>query len=396
MPNNAIHYLWLQCALGVTPSLRTQEILAAFPGGAGEIFAAGDYERRVAGVFNNTQLARLRATPLAQAESIAEECARLAVHILTPRDAGYPARLLQIPNYPLALFVRGSLAALNDHLPLAIVGTRKASRKSVDICARLSADLVHAGCAIVSGGALGIDSAAHWGAIHAGGATAAVLGCGLDINYPAENAGLRRRIAEQGAVASEFPPGTPPAGRNFPIRNRLISGMSAGTIVIEAGERSGSLITASCAAEQGRDVYAVPGDAFGSTYTGGNKLIREGAKPIFSAMDVLEDYELLYPELLDMRRAERDLAREAVEPEKVAVKKQEARGKKQEPEKPDQPADLPALETQILRLLGDAPMHIDHIMKGTDAPYGELYTALMRLEMQELIQQAPGKLYARA
>ena len=403
--HDTLYYLWLQCALGVSPALRTQEILAAFPGGAAEIFASGDYERRVAGVFTNAQLARLRAAPLGRAESIAEECARLNAHILSPRDAGYPARLLEIPNYPLAIYVRGSLDALDDHLPLAIVGTRRASSKSVDICARLSADLVRAGCAVVSGGALGIDSAAHWGAVHAGGVTVAVTGCGLDVNYPPDNAGLRRRVAEQGAVVSEFPPGTVPAAKNFPIRNRLISGMSAGTIVIEAGERSGSLITAACAAEQGRDVYAVPGDAFGSTYTGGNKLIREGAKPIFSAMDVLEDYELLYPHFLDMRRAERDLARAAVEPEKVKVKppaKEKSPGSLVRELRPQAvreyrgaaSPDLSPLESQILQLL-ESPLHIDHIMKATAAPYGELFAALMHLEMQELISQAPGKIYTK-
>jgi len=397
--------VWLQCALGISPSLRTQEILAAFPGGAAEIFAAGDYERRVAGVFTNAQLARLRAAPLSKAESVAEECARLGVHILSPRDANYPVRLLQIPNYPLALYVRGSPDALNDRLPLAIVGTRRASRKSVDIAARLAADLVRAGCAVVSGGALGIDSAAHWGVVHAGGVTVAVTGCGLDVNYPPDNAGLRRRIAERGAVVSEFPPGTVPAAKNFPIRNRLISGMSAGTIVIEAGERSGSLITAGCAAEQGRDVFAVPGDAFGSTCTGGNKLIREGAKPIFSAMDVLEDYELLYPELLDMRRAERDLKRESINPDIIAVKKKSAgaatcrpqhtpaAGAACQPPAPSSPADLPPLESQILSLLANTSLHIDHIMKATQAPYGELFAALMRLEMQGLVEQSPGKRY---
>jgi len=407
MPNT-LYYLWMQCALGVSSALRTQEMLAAFPGGAKEIFGASDYERRLAGVFTNTQLSRLHGTPLECAEKILEECARQNAHILSPQDAGYPARLLEIPNFPLALYVRGSLEGLRDRLPLAIVGTRRASSKSVDICARLSADLVRAGCAVVSGGALGIDSAAHWGVLHAGGSTVAVLGCGLDVNYPAENGSLFKRIAERGAVISEYPFGTAPAGMNFPTRNRLISGMSAGTIVIEAGEKSGSLITAHCAAEQGRDVFAVPGDAFGSTYTGGNKLIRDGAKPVFAAMDILEEYELLYPELLDMRRAERDLERPAVQPEKVVVKKQEARDKKQEARDKKQeardkkqeivktapePSNLSAQETKILQLLAQASLHIDAIMKATNAPYGELFAALMNLEMQERIQQAPGKIY---
>jgi len=402
MANDLIYYLWLQCALGVSPALRTQEILAAFPRGAKEIYEASDYERRLAGVFTNMQLSRLRQIPISQTEILLEECARQNAHILSPQDAAYPARLLQIPGLPLALYVRGSLEALHDRLPLAIVGTRRASRKSVDICARLSTDLVHAGCAVVSGGALGIDSAAHWGTLHAGGSTVAILGCGLDINYPIENASLRAKIAESGgAVVSEYPFGTAPAAKNFPIRNRLISGMSAGVIVIEAGEKSGSLITANCAAEQGRDVFAVPGDAFGSTYTGGNKLIRDGAKPVFSAMDILEEYEFLYPNLLDMRRAERDLARASIEPEKVIVKSKPVGAAIMPPAKPKptphptQPTSLSPLEQQILLLVSYTPQHVDHIMKAISAPYGELFAALMHLEMQALIEQSPGKMYTK-
>ena len=411
---DTMYYLWLQCALGVSPALRTQEILAAFAGGAREIFRASDYERRLAGVFTNAQLARLQRTPLECAEKILEECAWQNAHILSPQDAGYPARLLQIPSYPLALYVRGSLDCLRDRLPLAVVGTRRASSKSVDIAARLCADLANAGCAVVSGGALGIDSAAHWGALHANSATVAVMGCGLDITYPPENAALFRRIAEHGAVVSEYPFGEAPLAKNFPIRNRLISGVAVGTVVIEAGEKSGSLRTAACANEQGRDVFAVPGDAFGSTYTGGNKLIRDGAKPVFSAMDVLEEYELVYPELLDMRRAERDLERPSVNPEKVTVRKQPVGARRmatrpeggflppeQNKSRPPMPSEKPApapaslspLEQQIMQLLANGPAHIDRIMKETGAPYGELFAALMNLELQESIQQAPGKMY---
>lgn len=407
--NDMLYWVWLQCALGISPALRTQEICAAFSGGAKEIHAASDYERRLAGVFTNLQLSRLRATPLAQAETILEECARTGTHILSPQALDYPARLLQIVNFPLALYVRGNLSCLRDHLGLAIVGTRRASRKSVDIAARLSADLVQAGCVIVSGGALGIDSAAHWGALHAKGYTCAVLGCGLSFNYLPENAAMREKIAAQGAVVTEYPGGTAPIGRNFPIRNRLISGMTAGTVVIEANEKSGSLITANCAAEQGRDVFAVPGDAFGSTYTGGNMLIREGAKPVFSAMDVLEDYELLYPELLDMRRAQRDLSRAAVNPEQVPVGKPKTPQKPKPappessfpaPEPPPQPAplqptpELPALEQNIVRLLHGGAMHVDRIMQETGEGFGPLFAALMNLEIQGMVEQEPGKLYS--
>ena len=404
---DTIYYLWLQCALGISPSLRTQEILAAFPGGAREIYAAGDYDRRVAGVFTGTQLSRLQRTPLEQAEKILEECARHKAHILSPQDADYPERLLQIPNHPLVLYVRGSLAPLRAHLPLAVVGARMATFHSRDIAARLSADLVHAGCAIISGGAAGIDSAAHRGAMHADGYTLAVFGCGLDVSYPPENAAMFAKIAEKGALVSEFPFGTAPNGRNFPMRNRLIAGISAGTVIIEANEKSGSLRTAACAGDQGRDVFAVPGDAFGTTYTGGNRLIRDGAKPVFSAMDILEEYELVYPELLDMRRAERDLERPAADPASIPVR-QKAKPIEAKPVKANavptegnfaqeinpEPA-LTELESKIMQLLSDKAMHIDSIMNETNAPFGQLFAALMNLEMRALAEQMPGKLYSK-
>jgi len=422
MTDDTLYWLWLQCALGISSSLRTGEILGAFDGnhcggnGAKAVFAASDYERRVAGVFTYTQLERLRKTSLDEAGKIFEECARHHTHILTPRGAqspqneDYPLRLAMIPNFPLALYVRGSLACLRERLGIAIVGTRRADRKSVDIAARLSADLTRAGCAAVSGGALGIDSAAHWGALHAGGATVAVLGCGLLADYLPENRSLREKIvAGGGAVVSEYPGDTAPLARNFPVRNRLISGMTAGTVVIEAGEKSGSLITATCAAEQGRDVFAVPGDAFGSTYTGGNKLIREGAKPVFSAMDILEEYELVYPELLNMRFAQRDLDRASMDPAQVTVKKRKPVGdglrtslvpqenncfSSYETSGTPSPADgLSALEQKIISLLKGGVLHIDGIVKAAGVPFGTLCAALTNLEIQGLIAQGPGRMY---
>jgi len=340
------------------------------------------------------QLDKLRRISLREAEGIFDACARRDVHILTPQGEDYPERLRQIPNYPLVLYVRGSLGDLRGRLPISIVGTRRADHKSVDIAGRLSADLSRAGCAVISGGALGIDSAAHWGALHANGMTIAVLGCGHGAEYLPENTSLRERIAAHGALITEYPGNTAAMGRNFPVRNRIIAGLSVGTIVIEAGERSGSLITATCAAEQGRDVFAVPGDAFGSTYTGGNKLIREGAKPIFSAMDVLEEYELLYPELLNMRHARRDLERAAFNPADIARSRKQAAVKpKPKPAPIAPPPDRNPTETRILHLLQQEPLHIDALSKATGLSFGELFAALTALEIEGLIQQTPGKIY---
>jgi DNA processing protein len=392
-----LYWVWLQLALGVSSSLRTQEIVDAFgEEGARGVYHASEFERRVAGVFTNLQLKKLQEANLRQAENVLEECERLGLHILTPRGQEYPPRLLEIPNYPLALYAHGDMGEINQRLCLSIVGTRRADRKSVDIAGRLSADLVRAGCAIISGCALGIDSAAHWGALHAGGRTLAVLGCGYAADYLPENTALREKIAQNGAVITEYAGAAAPMARNFPIRNRIISGISVGTIVVEAGERSGSLITATCAAEQGRDVFAVPGDAFGSTYTGGNKLIREGAKPVFSAVDVLEEYEMIYPGLLNMRRARRDLERAAIAPERVVVQSAPKRraasaAAPPAPGKPTRP--LNEAEEKIARALRAGPLHIDAIAKQTGLPFGALFAALTTLEIDGIAAQMPGKLY---
>lgn len=389
------YFVWLQCALGITSSLRTQEILAAFNNNARAIFDASDYDRRVSGVFTAQQIDRMKRTTLAQAECICDECARLKLHMLTPPDELYPALLRHVMNLPLVLYVRGDLTCLQHTLPISLVGTRRADRKSVDIASRLAGDLARAGCTVVSGGALGIDSAAHWGALQAQGKTVCVLGCGISHGYLPENATLRQRIAQHGAVVSEYPGNTAPSKHSFPTRNRIIAGICAGTIVVEAGERSGSLITATCATEQGRDVFAVPGDAFGSTYTGGNKLIREGAKPVFSSADVLEEYEVNYAHVLNMRQAARDLERVVVAPERVAVKRKPAAV----PEAAAQPVELPEnlskLEQALVQCLSAKPLHIDELAKAASAGLGELFAALTKLEIAGIIKQTPGKFFSR-
>jgi DNA processing protein len=208
---------------------------------------------------------------------------------LTPWiDAAYPPSLAAIVDPPPVLWTRGSLGAL--HLPaVAIVGSRAASPYALDVAARLGADLAASGIAVVSGLARGVDSAAHRGAMSAGGSTIAVLGCGADIVYPAEHAPLVRAIEPQGLIVSELAPGTPPLPHFFPQRTRLISGLARAVVVVEAHEKSGSLITARCALEQGRDVMAVPGNILSGRNRGGHALLKDGAKIVETADDILEE-----------------------------------------------------------------------------------------------------------
>jgi DNA processing protein len=224
----------------------------------------------------------------AQARAANERAAAAGCVAVTWADAAYPAPLTTIADPPALLWIRGRAEALSQP-SVAIVGSRAASPYALEVAGQLAGDLAARGVAIVSGLARGVDSAAHRGALNAGGVTIAVLGSGIDVMYPPEHAPLARDIATDGAVVSELVPGTPPQPWCFPQRNRIISGLSRAVVVIEAGEKSGSLITARCALEQGRDVLAVPGNVLSGRNRGAHALLRDGAKIVESSDDILEE-----------------------------------------------------------------------------------------------------------
>lgn len=304
--SNKLYWVWAQDALGISASVKSDEIVSYF-GNAEKLYLAGEYEWKISGIFTNGQINKLRSTSLDNAKRIVAECEKYKIKIVTPDDGDYPSMLFKLPNLPLVLYVRGDLDCLKNKITVAMVGAREASEIGVRIARSLSASLSRSGAVVVSGAAKGIDSAAHTGALNVGAKTVAVLGCGFGTNYLPENEPLRREIAHHGALVTEYPPRTPAFGHNFPFRNRIISGLSYGTIVIEANERSGSLRTVNHALEQGRDVFAVPGDITSSMNMGTNKLLRDGAKPVFNAMDVLEEYAARYPDMLDVNKIEKVL-----------------------------------------------------------------------------------------
>lgn len=214
-------------------------------------------------------------------------CRNNGVQILAYTDAAYPQSLHQLSDKPLVLYVKGELPQAN--YALAIVGSRRCSEYGVRAAGYFAKAMTREGIPIISGGAKGIDTAAHEACLQAGGMTVAVLGCGLDIVYPPENAKLFARIAEQGALVTEYPPGVPPAAANFPARNRIIVGLSQAVLVAEAGKRSGAVITANIAADEGREVYCVPGNIFDGSSIGCHELIRTGAKLVDMPQDILDD-----------------------------------------------------------------------------------------------------------
>ena len=314
------YWIFLQQVLG-QGSRKLPSLLEEFRTARGA-YEAGPRGWESLGLFTPAELARLDQVDLNRCEEIVKYCWRRGYDIVTPNDKRYPLRLVNLPNPPAALYVKGEFPEIDDHVVLSVVGTRKCSESGKKITRDLCQRLAASGAMIVSGGALGIDSSAHIGAIRAGGKTVAVLGCGLDYPYLSANEDLREDIAAHGALISEYPPKSPVTKYKFPVRNRLISGLGLGTIVVEATRRSGALITVDHALEQGKDVFVVPGSISDPLYAGSNRLIRDGAKAVTSPFDILEEYTGYYPHRIDLAGCEIPIEDDADELRPAAVLKE--------------------------------------------------------------------------
>lgn len=281
---------------------------------------------------------------------------------ITIDDPAYPRLLKHVPASPTVLYMKGSYEPLDD-LAIGVVGTRRSTTYGADMTRQITGDLAHAGVTIVSGLARGIDTIAHDAALNAGGRTLAICGCGLDIVYPPQNRKLAARIVEQGALISEYPIGVPPDGPHFPARNRIISGLSRGVLVIEAPRRSGALITTSFALDQGRDVYAVPGSALSKVSEGCHELIRAGATLVTSADHILED--------MDMPASASAVQSRMILPETDA-------------------------EKRLLACIGAEPRHINELSLDTGLPIHEANGTLLTMELKGLIRQSGAQHYVRS
>jgi DNA processing protein len=285
--------------------------------------------------------------------------------VITLKDEEYPKRLKDIYDPPALLYVRGELKK-EDEFAISIVGSRKTTPYGRWFTEKVSQELARHGVTIVSGMARGIDSLAHWGAISGGGRTIAVLGCGVDVIYPSENRNLFAKMIDRGAILSEFPMGSPPEGGHFPRRNRIISGLSLGVVVVQASEKSGSLITAGYALEQGREVFAVPGNVGTESSRGTHRLIKEGAKLVESSEDILE-------EILPQWRGERETT------PKVEIPR----------------PDLTEEEKVLYEFLSETPLHIDVIIRESRLDPGKVSSLLLNLELKGLVSQWPGKCFSK-
>lgn len=278
--------------------------------------------------------------------------ARAGARLVTLADDEYPTLLRQLPEAPPVLYVRGTLEPA-DAQALSVVGTRKATAYGREAARELALQLARDGITIVSGLAHGIDAAAHSGALDGGGRTLAVLGCGIDRVYPVDHRALADAVAQRGALLSEFPVGTPPDGRNFPRRNRIISGLALGVLVVEAPENSGALITATVAAEQGREVFAVPGNIFNPSSRGSNRLIQDGAKLVMGVDDILLELNLA------LRNVQTQVAAERIAPAN-------------------------ATEARLLENLSADPTHVDDLARLCELPIAAVTSALTILELKGL------------
>jgi DNA processing protein len=281
------------------------------------------------------------------------------IQILTWDDEAYPPRLKDIEHPPPVLYIRGEVLP-EDHFAVAIVGTRKATSYGRQITEEISTFLATNGVTVISGLARGVDAIAHAATLKAGGRTIAVLGSGVDRIYPSEHRDLAEKVMARGALISDYPVGTPPDSSNFPPRNRIISGLSLAVIVIEAGETSGALITAEFAAEQGRDVFAVPGSVLAPQSKGTNKLIQNGAIPLLSSQDLMQALNLT-------RVVEQKTARKILPVDEV--------------------------EAKVLKTLGNEPLHVDEVRNQTGLPIEKVSAALIMMELKGIVRQVGGMQY---
>ncbi|WMJ23689.1 DNA-processing protein DprA [Paludicola sp. MB14-C6] len=366
------------------------------------------------GFLSEKDVKAIKGVSLLRAEKVIKDCKKHQIEIVTIGDNLYPERLKLIYGPPIVLYVQGDILGIDENVAITIVGTRKSSEYTSYATQYLSYHLAQAGAIIVSGCAVGIDTDAHIGALRANARTIAVLGCGLDINYPAENKELKEQILKKGALISELPPGEAATGKIFPIRNRILAGLSLGVLVTHAPERSGSLITVEHAIEQGKDVFCLPPySIFDPQYAGVIKYLRDGATPVFSVKDILIEYYSTYAHKLDVDKIIGDYILEKRlegRPAKIRVPKQSEEQPIPKLDKQEQEKILEEYkhangeiimsldEKQILvyNKLTLEPKFIDELSSECNLDVGTILSVLTEFEIMGIVSSYSGRRYALA
>ena len=411
-----VHWIWLSTRRSISDRVKA-ELVRQFQDPEAIYFADAETFSQIENLSDEGKAA-LADKNLTDAQKILRDCRRENLGILTYQDAAYPARLKNISDPPLVFYYKGRLPDFDGSPLIGVVGTRKASSYGMNTAKKLGYQIARCGGIVVSGMAYGIDGLATRGALSAGMPAVGILGCGADIVYPASNRGLFEDMEQYGCLLSEFTPGTPPMPHNFPKRNRIISGLSCGVLVVEAPEKSGALITAQLALDQGRDVFVVPGNIDVDTFVGSNRLLRDGAVAISSGWDILSEYEQQFPQKVRKfdaplrRSAEEEQGEISAEPEKIQPKvaqKPSNLGKKnvskQNRDKkvidnnvPSPYSDvedkLPPLlpeEQKIVSCLTKEPRPVDDVIAETGLPTAKMLAVLTLLQVKGVVKQHPGK-----
>lgn len=416
--DNLVYWLWLTLGRDLAPQ-KIINLVGAF-GSAKKVFEAGEAEYKSLGFLNEKNLSRLKNKNLAKAKGEWRRCARLGIALITFFDREYPPLLKEIGAPPALLYVRGDIGVFQKMPSIAFVGSRRSSVYGMTTTLDMARALAARGFVIVSGLAVGIDAAAHKGAMMAGGRTVAVLGCGMDVPYPRDNQDLKEDIIKSGgAVISELPLKSAPVGANFPVRNRIISGLSMGVAVVEAGAKSGALLTAGHAAEQGRDVFAVPGSINSPTAGGVNALIKDGAILLDKPEIIIEEYMGRYGEMFERAplppaRAEKagtaTQTAKTVSPLVAADRPGECFGQSLADEckletgsnqkgggeqKTQESSGRPA-HNELLKHIKAEPISVDELCRKTGMPAGEVNAGLFLLVVERKIKELPGRQYIKA
>ena len=408
-----IHWIWFATRTGMGDKMKCA-LLSHFEDPKA-IYFAPELEFERFEELSPSAVESMMDKDLIPCEEILDQCREKGIHILTYQDAAYPARLKNIPDPPMVLYYKGTLPAFDELPVIGVVGTRKASVYGMTSAKRLGYQIASCGGTVVSGMATGIDGVSMKGALTAGGTVVGVLGCGADVIYPLSNRWLYADTEKYGCILTEFPPGTAPLGRNFPRRNRIISGLSCGVLVVEAPEKSGALITARLSADQGRDVFVVPANIDVESAKGSNALMRDGAIPVSSGWDILSEYQYQFPGKVRQRRTavnltanEEELSREREEPAKVAqepVKPAEKKPRKLLPRKkvidnPEKSAYSDFKKTQtaltpdeqtIVDALSDGQKLVDDVIAESGKAPGVILASLTLLEVKGVVRRLPGR-----
>lgn len=405
-----IHWIWLATRPSVSDRQKAA-LLQMFQDPEDVYFGEKSAYSQVEGLSQDA-LEALADKNLTGAQEILDQCVEKEIQICTFHDAAYPARLKNIADPPIVLYYKGHLAALDSCPVIGVVGTRKASVYGLTTASRMGYQIAKCGGIVVSGLALGIDGNAMKGAMTAGGTVVGVLGCGVDVVYPPTHKSLYLDTERCGCLISEFPPETPPISWNFPKRNRIISGISNGVLVVEAPQKSGALITARQALEQGRDVFVVPGNIDVPTFEGSNHLLREGALAVSSGWDVVGEYEALYPGRVRQSTGEEDgniqLSQDgqtmAQVAQKPAIPTVKSRRKTENTKKvidnrenapysdqKDPLASLSEEEKKLLAPLKGGECQVDQLIAESGLPTGKVLSMLTLLQIRGVVKLLPGK-----